>query len=79
MQILKINNYSERSKFCKASIIGAGEGGASCATCLANRDFVNEIIIVDVKPGLAEGKALDLRQSDALKRFDTIVKGYTAY
>lgn len=62
----------------KFSIIGAGEVGASCATCLAERDFVNEIVIVDVKPGLAEGKALDLRQSAALKRFDTIVKGYTA-
>jgi len=61
----------------KVSIIGAGEVGASCATCLADRDFVNEIVIVDVKPGLAEGKALDLRQSAALKRFDTIVKGYT--
>ena len=62
----------------KVSIIGAGEVGASCATCLADRDFVNEIVIVDVKQGLAEGKALDLRQSAALKRFDTIVKGYTA-
>ena len=62
----------------KVSIIGAGEVGASCATCLADRDFVNEIVIVDVKQGLAEGKALDLRQSAALKRFDTIVKGYTS-
>lgn len=62
----------------KVSIIGAGEVGASCANCLADRDFVNEIIIVDVKPGLAEGKALDLRQSAALKRIDTIVRGYTA-
>lgn len=62
----------------KVSIIGAGEVGASCAACLADRDFVNEIVVVDVKPGLAEGKALDLRQSAALKRFDTIVKGYTA-
>ena len=61
----------------KVSIIGAGEVGASCATCLADRDFVNELVIVDVKPGLAEGKALDLRQSAALKRFDTIVRGYT--
>ena len=62
----------------RVSIIGAGEVGASCATCLAERDFVNEIVIVDIKKGLAEGKALDLRQSAALKRFDTIVKGYTA-
>lgn len=62
----------------KVAIIGAGEVGASCATCLAERDFVNEMAIVDVKAGLAEGKALDLRQTAALKRFDTIVKGYTA-
>lgn len=61
----------------KVSIVGAGEVGASCATCLAERDFVNEIVIIDIKPGLAEGKALDLRQSAALKRFDTIVNGVT--
>lgn len=61
----------------KVSIIGAGEVGASCAICLAERDFVKEIVIIDVNPGLAEGKALDLRQSAALKRFDTNVKGYT--
>lgn len=61
----------------KVTIIGAGEVGASCAMCLAERDFVNEIVIVDVKQGLAEGKALDLRQSAALKRFDTIVRGVT--
>lgn len=61
----------------KVSVIGAGEVGASCATCLSERDFVNEITIIDIKPGLAEGKALDLRQSAALKRFDTIVKGVT--
>ena len=61
----------------KVSIIGAGEVGASCATCLAERDVVNEIVLMDVKPGLAEGKALDLRQSAAMKRFDTVVKGYT--
>lgn len=61
----------------KVSIIGAGEVGASCATCLAERDIVNEIVIVDVKQGLAEGKAIDIRQSAALKRFDTVVKGVT--
>lgn len=62
----------------KVTIVGAGEVGASCATCLAERDFVNEIVILDVKQGLAEGKALDLRQSAAIKRFDTIVTGVTA-
>jgi malate dehydrogenase len=44
---------------------------------LAERDFVNEITIIDIKQGLAEGKALDLRQSAALKRCDTIVKCVT--
>ena len=62
----------------KVSIIGAGEVGASCATCLAERVFVNEITIIDVKPGLAEGKALDLQQSASLKRFDTRIKGFTS-
>ena len=62
----------------KVSVIGAGEVGTSCVTCLAERDFVNEIVLLDVKPGFAEGKALDLRQSAALKRFDTIVRGYTS-
>lgn len=40
----------------KVSIIGAGEVGASCATCLAECDFVNEIVIVDVKTGISRGK-----------------------
>lgn len=61
----------------KITIIGAGEVGASCATCIAERDFASEIVILDVKRGVAEGKALDLRQSAALKRFDTIVRGVT--
>lgn len=61
----------------KVSIIGSGEVGASCAMCIAERDFVNEITIVDVKEGLSEGKSLDLRQSAALKRFDTKILGYT--
>ena len=62
----------------KISIIGAGEVGASCASSLAERDFVNEIVILDVKQGIAEGKALDLRQSAAIKRFDTNVIGVTS-
>lgn len=61
----------------KISVIGAGEVGASCTMCLAERDFVNEIVLLDVKKGLAEGKALDLRQSAALKRFDTNIVGIT--
>lgn len=62
----------------KVSIIGAGQVGTSCAAAIAERDFASDITIIDTIPGLTEGKALDLRQSAALKRFDTIVKGVTA-
>lgn len=61
----------------KISIIGAGEVGASCASCMAFRDLANEIILFDVIPGLAEGKALDLWQSASINRFDTEIKGVT--
>ncbi|MEN6361814.1 MAG: hypothetical protein ABFC90_04140 [Bacteroidales bacterium] len=61
----------------KVNIIGAGEVGSSCTTCFSERDFVNEIVILDVKLGLAGGKSLDLRPFASLKRFDTIVKSVT--
>lgn len=66
----------------RVTIIGAGEVGTSCAYCIAERDVINELVLLDRKPGLAEGKALDLRQMAAIKRFDTTVIGvcndYTA-
>jgi len=62
----------------KESIIVVGKSGALGATCLADLDCANKIVVVDLKPGQAEGKALNHRQSAAPKRFDTIVKGYTA-
>lgn len=61
----------------KVSVIGAGEAGAACAMCLAERNMVDEIVLLDVKPGLAEGKALDIGQTASLKRFDTAVYGVT--
>lgn len=61
----------------KVTIIGAGEVGSACASCLADRDVVNKLILLDVKEGVAEGKALDLRQSASLKRFDTKIVGVT--
>lgn len=61
----------------KVSIIGAGEVGASCASCIVERDFVKELVLLDVKQGLAEGKAIDIKQSGALKRFDTQITGVT--
>lgn len=61
----------------KISIIGAGEVGSSCAYCLAEKDIVNELVMLDIVKGIAEGKALDMRQTASIKRFDTQVKGVT--
>ncbi len=61
----------------KVSIIGVGAVGTSCAYCLAQKGLVNEIVLLDIKPGTAEGRALDMRQAAAIQRFDTNVKGVT--
>lgn len=61
----------------KVSIIGVGAVGTSCAYCLAQKGLVNEIVLLDIKPGIAEGRALDMRQAAAIQRFDTNVVGVT--
>lgn len=59
----------------KVTIVGAGEVGATSAFCIAERDIINELVLIDSKPGLAEGKALDLMQMASMKRFDTRIRG----
>lgn len=61
----------------KVAIIGAGNVGATVAHALAIKNLLKEIIIVDVKKGLAEGKALDMWQSAPLQNYSTIIRGYT--
>ena len=61
----------------KVTIIGVGAVGTACAYCLAQKGLVNEIVLVDIKPGTAEGRALDMRQAAAIQRFDTNVVGVT--
>ena len=61
----------------KVSIIGVGAVGTACAYCLAQKGLVNEIVLLDIKPGIAEGRALDMRQAAAIQRFDTNVVGVT--
>ena len=61
----------------KVTIIGVGAVGTACAYCLAQKGLVNEIVLVDIKPGTAEGRALDMRQAAAIQRFDTNVVGAT--
>jgi malate dehydrogenase len=61
----------------KITVIGAGNVGATCANVLAHKNFAKEIILIDIKEGLAEGKALDIWQTSPVNMYDTRVKGVT--
>jgi len=61
----------------KVSIIGAGNVGASCAEYIAMKNFAAEVVLLDIKEGFAEGKAMDLMQCASLNGFDTRIIGST--
>ncbi len=61
----------------KVTVVGAGSVGATCADVLAQKNFLDEVVLIDIKEGLAEGKALDIWESSAIHHFDTRVLGYT--
>ncbi len=61
----------------KVTVIGAGNVGATCANVLAEREVVNEVVLVDVKENFSEGKALDISQQASVQMYDTRVTGVT--
>ncbi len=61
----------------KVTIVGAGAVGASCAEYIAIKDFASEIVLLDIKEGVAEGKAMDLMQTATLNGFDSKITGST--
>ncbi len=61
----------------KVTVVGAGAVGASCAEYIAIKDFAAEVVLVDIKEGFAEGKAMDLMQTASLNGFDTKIVGTT--
>ena len=61
----------------KITVVGAGAVGASCAEYIAIKDFASEVVILDIKEGFAEGKAMDLMQTASLNGFDTKITGTT--
>lgn len=61
----------------KVTVVGAGAVGASCAEYIAIKNFASEVVILDIKEGLAEGKAMDLMQTASLNGFDTKITGTT--
>jgi len=61
----------------KITVIGAGNVGATCANVIAHKDLAKEVVILDIKDGIAEGKALDIWQTAAINHFNTRVTGVT--
>ena len=61
----------------KITVVGAGAVCASCAEYIAIKDFASEVVLVDIKEGYAEGKAMDLMQTASLNGFDTKITGTT--
>ncbi len=62
----------------KITVVGAGNVGATCADVLAYREVANEVLVVDIKEGLAEGKALDIWQKSPINLYDTKTTGVTS-
>ena len=61
----------------KITVIGAGNVGATCANVIAQKELASELVLLDIKEGLSEGKALDMMQTATLLEFDTRIKGVT--
>lgn len=61
----------------KVSVIGAGNVGATCANVLAEKDFLKEVVLLDIKEGTAEGKALDMWETAPINFYSTKTVGVT--
>jgi malate dehydrogenase len=61
----------------KITVVGAGAVGATCADNIARKELCTELVLVDIKEGFAEGKAMDIMQTSSLLGFDTKVTGST--
>ena len=61
----------------KVTVVGAGAVGASCAEYIAIKNFTDEVVLIDIKEGFAEGKAMDLMQCASLNGFDSQITGTT--
>ncbi|MCE2497148.1 MAG: malate dehydrogenase [Flavobacteriales bacterium] len=61
----------------KVTVVGAGNVGATCADVLAHKEIANEIVLVDIKEGIAEGKALDMWETSPINLYDSRTVGST--
>jgi malate dehydrogenase len=70
-------NRKTKNTHMKVTVVGAGAVGATCADNIARKELATELVILDIKEGLAEGKAQDMMQTAALLGFDTKIIGST--
>ena len=61
----------------KVTVVGAGNVGATCANVLAFKGVADEVVLLDIKEGVSEGKAMDMMQTAQLLCMNTVVKGVT--
>ena len=61
----------------KVTVVGAGAVGATCADNIARKELATELVLLDIKEGLAEGKSIDMMQTATLAQFDTKIIGST--
>jgi malate dehydrogenase len=61
----------------KITVIGAGNVGATCADVIVSKELADEVVLLDIKEGIAEGKAIDIMQTSALREFNTRLIGVT--
>jgi malate dehydrogenase len=66
-----------KSLHMKVTVVGAGNVGATCADVLAQREIANEIVLLDIKEGFAEGKALDIWETSPINLYDSRTVGST--
>ncbi len=61
----------------KITVVGAGNVGATCANVIAHKELCNEVVLLDIKEGTAEGKSLDMWQTAPINLYDTRMIGST--
>ncbi|MFN2424340.1 MAG: malate dehydrogenase, partial [Cryomorphaceae bacterium] len=61
----------------KVTVVGAGNVGATCANVIAHKELANEVVLLDIKEGFAEGKALDIWETAPINLYDSRVTGST--
>ena len=79
MIVLNLQKFLIQNPFHmkKITVIGAGNVGATCANVIAHKDLAKELVLVDIKEGVAEGKALDMWQTSSINHFNTKIIGVT--